>query len=106
MTAERALDKRGAGLEKSQQGRERAEAADAPPAGPREAPLLDERDDPRIDLQAIAWAPEAGDSFAVINGQIVREGGSLEGITVIRIDQDSVSFQEGTNKWQQNFKIR
>jgi hypothetical protein len=67
---------------------------------------FDQRDDPRIDLQAIAWAPGADNNFVVINNKIIREGGTVDGIKVIRIEKDSVAFQDGQKKWQQEFKIR
>jgi len=67
---------------------------------------FDRVEDPRIDLQAIAWAPGADNNFVVINNKIIREGGSVDGIKVIRIGKDSVAFQEGQKKWQQEFNIR
>lgn len=63
-------------------------------------------EDPRIDIQAIAWAPNSQNSFAVINNRIIREGGSVEGIRVLKIDKEKVVFQEGSDKWQQEFRVK
>lgn len=67
---------------------------------------LDIVEDPRIELQAIAWAPNAKDSFVVINNRIYREGGKVQGIRVLKIMKETVAFQEGTSKWQQEFRVK
>jgi hypothetical protein len=41
--------------------------------------------DGRLKVQAIAWAPEPKDRMAVVNNHIVREGGALEGFSVVAI---------------------
>ena len=77
------------------------------PSPPKiERPALKEMEDPRIDLQAIAWAPEPENSFAVINNRIIREGNTIEGITILQIGKDAVSFKEGSSKWQQKFRVK
>ncbi len=79
---------------------------DKPSKPVMKAPSLKQMEDPRIDLQAIAWAPDPKESFVVINNRIVRVGSSVEGITILQIEKDIVSFQEGSSKWQQKFRIR
>lgn len=64
------------------------------------------RDDPRIDLQALVWAPEAAQRFVVVNNRLIREGGSVDNIVVVRIDRDEVLFSEGGDQWYQKFNIR
>ncbi len=81
-------------------------ATEPPLPKTRQPAPLDQFEDPRVDLQAIAWDPGTHNSFVVINSQIVRVGGSVDGIEVIKIGKNSVSFQEGAKKWQQIFKIR
>jgi len=57
--------------------------------------------DSRIQLQAIAWSNNPEKRMAVINNKIVREGGSIDGISVTRILEDQVIFREG----EERFKI-
>ena len=64
------------------------------------------RSDARIELQALVWAPEVADRFVVINNRLIKEGDSLDTITVVKINQDDVLLSEGTDRWYQEFKIR
>ncbi|RJP78471.1 MAG: hypothetical protein C4522_12845 [Desulfobacteraceae bacterium] len=67
---------------------------------------IHEKRDSRIDLQAIAWAPEPEKSFAVINNRILHEGQSFDGITITHIGKDDVSFREMGNEWRERFRIK
>jgi hypothetical protein len=77
---------------------------------PSENPQTDNqktfRSDARIELQALVWAPDAADRFVVINNRLIKQGGSLDNITVVQINQDDVLLSEGTDRWYQEFKIR
>ena len=64
------------------------------------------KNDSRIKIQAIAWAEEPDRRFVVINNTIVKEGGSIDGITVVSIEDNIVLFNEGGNEWRQRFIIR
>lgn len=64
------------------------------------------RNDPRIDLQALVWAPEASDRFVVINNRLIKEGGSVDNIVVVQINRDDVLLSEGADRWHQAFQIR
>ena len=64
------------------------------------------RSDPRIELQALVWAPEASARFVVINDRLLKEGGSTDGITVVQINRDDVLLSEGADRWHEKFKIR
>ena len=58
--------------------------------------FIEERgDDSRLKLQAIAWSHNPEKRMAVINDQIVREGGAIHGVTVMHILEDQVIFREG-----------
>jgi outer membrane biosynthesis protein TonB len=59
-----------------------------------------------LELQAISWAPAAGDRLAVINGNIVREGASLEGYVIVQIDKDEVAVQKGAEQWKLVFDLK
>ncbi len=65
------------------------------PSVKKEPPPSPMPTDPSITLQAIAWAEAPQSRMAVINGQILREGESLEGIIVDRIKEDRVIVRKG-----------
>jgi hypothetical protein len=50
--------------------------------------------DNRLKIQAIVWSPIADERMAVINTRIVREGGSVEGFSVVEIRSDDVIVRE------------
>jgi len=54
-------------------------------------------------VQAIAWSKNPAERIAVINGLVVREGGSVEGMLVIRIDLDEVYLKKGDQTWLLRF---
>jgi len=56
-----------------------------------------------LKLQAIAWSSDSKESIAVVNGRILREGSSIEGALIVRIDKNDVSFQKGGEQWRQKF---
>lgn len=51
--------------------------------------------DGRLEVQAIVWSPVAGDRMAVINNQIIHQGNTVEGFSVVEIGQDQVLVKEG-----------
>ncbi len=59
-----------------------------------------------LKLQAISWAPAPGDRLAVINGNIMREGTSLEGYSIVQIDRDEVVVRKGSEQWKLVFNLR
>ena len=59
-----------------------------------------------LELQAVSWAPSPANRIAVINGSIVREGGSIEGYSVARIDEDEVVVRKGLSQWRLVFKLK
>ncbi|MFO7716501.1 general secretion pathway protein GspB [Desulfosarcina sp.] len=64
------------------------------------------RNDPRIDLQALVWAPQAAERFVVINNRLIKEGGSVDNIMVVAINPDDVLLAEGSDRWHEEFKVR
>ncbi len=64
------------------------------------------KSDPRIDLQALVWAPESTARFVVINNRMIKEGESIDNIVVVRINRDDVLLAEGSDRWYERFKIR
>jgi len=77
-----------------------------PPAPPLEESDKSYRSDPRIELQALVWSPDAAERFVIVNDRLIKEGGSIEGIHVVRINPDDVLVSEGSERWHEPFKIR
>lgn len=51
-------------------------------------------------LQAISWSKEPKDRIAVVNGNIVREGNTIDGYSITRIDKDEVVVRKGLDEWK------
>ncbi|MGA6924422.1 MAG: general secretion pathway protein GspB [Desulfosarcina sp.] len=64
------------------------------------------KNDPRIDLQALVWAADVNDRFVVINNRLIKEGGSVDDIVVVKINPDDVLLAEGSERWHEKFKIQ
>jgi len=60
----------------------------------------------KLTLQAISWAQNSSGRMAVINGQIVREGGAVDGFTVTDIGPDEVVVRKGTEDWRLIFGLK
>lgn len=60
-------------------------------------------DEAKYKLEAIVWAENPESRFAVINGQIVRTGGSLEGLSIVLVDRDNVAVRSGGRNWKMKF---
>jgi len=70
---------------------------------PRTAAVTEEssfQENPVLELQAIVWSDDPESCFAVINGRIVRANGTVEGVNVIEINEDSVSLKQGDTVWK------
>jgi hypothetical protein len=79
-----------------------ARAAKGQPAKPEK----NFRIDARIELQALVWAPDASERFVVINDRLIKEGGAVDSITVVKINPEDVLLAEGADRWHQKFTIR
>ena len=62
--------------------------------------------DSKLKLQAIAWSDDATRRMAVINNQIVREGGMVDGFSVIKIRRDDVIVNDGSASWRLEFSLK
>ncbi|MGD9007731.1 MAG: general secretion pathway protein GspB [Desulfobacteraceae bacterium] len=88
-----------AGPPRNGPARPAAPTGSVPPADPKSAnesayANADRLTDNRLKIQAIAWSPVPDERMAVINSSIVREGGSVEGFTVVAIRSDDVIVRE------------
>jgi hypothetical protein len=66
-------------------------------------PTKHRSDEARFKLEAIVWSASVQSRFAVINGQIVRAGGSVEGLSVIDISRDYVAVRSSGRDWKLRF---
>ncbi len=57
-----------------------------------------------LELQAIAWATDRESRIAVINGNVVREGESIDRAMVVQIGKNVVAFKKDGEEWQQLFR--
>jgi hypothetical protein len=62
-------------------------------------------DESKFKLEAIVWSNNPKSRFAVVNGQIVRAGGSVDGVSVAHIERDFVALGAGDEKVQLRFTI-
>ena len=58
-----------------------------------------------LHLQAIAWSSDPNSRIAVINGQVLREGGSVERALVTHIGKNEVVFKKQGEEWKQLFRL-
>jgi hypothetical protein len=58
-----------------------------------------------LHLQAIAWSSDPGSRIAVINGRVLREGGSVERVLVTHIGKNEVIFKKQGEEWKQLFRL-
>lgn len=93
---------------RTKKGDQQRGAALSPPANPAETqtgadvPVLESG----LELQAVSWSTSPANRIAVINGSIVREGGSIGGFSVTRIEQDEVLVRKGLSQWKLVFNLK
>lgn len=59
-----------------------------------------------LELQAVSWAQSPRNRIAVINGNVIREGGSIEGYAIVRIDEDQVVVRKDLSQWRLVFDLK
>ena len=62
--------------------------------------------DSRFKIQALVWSNEPGSRMAVVNDQVVRAGGSVDGAVVKHIGADHIVLKEGKDEWEVKFRIK
>jgi len=60
----------------------------------------------KLQLQAIAWSSDPESRLAVINGRVLREGGSVERVLIKHIGKNEVIFKKGREEWKQLFRLK
>jgi hypothetical protein len=63
-------------------------------------------DESILKLQAISWSQTPDKRIAVINSRIVKEGDSVDGCYIIRIDEDYVAVLYDKDEWQLKFSLK
>lgn len=62
-------------------------------------------DEARYKLEAIVWSNNSESRFAVINGQIVRAGGAVGGLSVLEIGRDHLAVRSAGRDWKMKFTV-
>jgi len=93
------LEKEIARLKADRQSRE-SSPAENPPAKPK--PL----NDSRFKIQALVWSNDPGSRMAVVNDQVVRTGGLVDGAVVKYIGASHIVLKEGEDEWEVEFRIK
>jgi len=84
-------------------------AVDAPPVGLTTAepsPLLPRLDSSLLRLQAVTWAVDPRERFALIDDTILRKGDSIKDFVVDSIQEDHIVVEKGGEKWRVEFRLR
>jgi hypothetical protein len=79
--------------------KERTAQRKVDPSPSRSESASQESAEPVLELQAVVWSEDATSRFAVINGNIVRVGGRVEGVTVTDIGKSSISLKLHDRSW-------
>ena len=88
----------------------KAEVLPLPPSLPavsenkKAQPQAKKPDRPLLVLNGIMFSP--GRSYALINNRIVKEGDTIEGVTVKQIAQDSVQMQDAEKEFKLSANIK
>jgi Type II secretion system protein B len=70
------------------------------PREARESEVIRDWQGEEIKVNAIAWTQNAKSRFAVVNLKTVREGDEVQGLSVVRIEEDGVVFEQGGTKYR------
>lgn len=95
-----------------------APAKPAPAPAPSEPPAATRTADPYADVpvgtvetlglqvQALVWSEDEASRLAVINGNIVKTGGTVDGNVLQFIGEDFVIIQKGPRNWKLKFQLK
>jgi hypothetical protein len=72
----------------------------------QERPELPRLDYSILRLQAVTWAVDPQDRFALVENAIIRKGESVKGYVVDSIHENHVVVRKGSEKWRVEFRLR
>ena len=72
----------------------------------QERPKLARLDYSVLRLQAVTWAVDPQDRFALVDNAILRKGEAVKGFVVDSIHEDHVVVRKGSEKWRLEFRLR
>ena len=77
------------------------DTAATPPTGePAPTPALPTKPMlPNLVLNGVLWSDNPERRVALINNRYLREGDSIDGVSVVKIEKKAVTLQSGTEKW-------
>lgn len=72
----------------------------------QERPELPRLDYSVLRLQAVTWAVDPQDRFALVDNTILRKGDSVKGYVVDSIHEDHIIVRKGSERWRLEFRLR
>ena len=57
-------------------------------------------------IQALVWSTSPEERMVVVNGNILKEGGSIENATVLRIGEDYIVVRKDGARWKLKFQLK
>jgi hypothetical protein len=72
----------------------------APKISPTDASVPEYTAKDRFDIQAIAWDENPQDRLVVINNSILREGGSIDGVSISQIGKNEIIINDKGQRWK------
>jgi hypothetical protein len=66
--------------------------------------VVNEAAQPGLVLNGVLWSDKPGRSVALISDAYVKEGETIDGVLVVKIEKNSVTLQSGEKKWTLNVK--
>ncbi len=73
---------------------------------PQQGHKLSRLDYSVLRLQAVTWAVDPRDRFALVDNAILRKGESVKGFVVDSIHEDHIVVRKGGERWRVEFRLR
>lgn|GEM_PF-6396104 len=64
------------------------------------------QDDAGIAIQALVWSAAPENRLVVVNGNILKEGGSIEDATISTIGEDYIVVKKNGERWKLKFQLK
>ena len=78
----------------------------APSGGNHEDLPVKTPDEAGLAIQALVWSAAPEDRLVVVNGNILKEGGSIEGASVAFIGEDYIIVRKDGARWKLKFQLK
>ena len=78
----------------------------APSGGRHEDLPIKSPDEAGLSIQALVWSAAPEDRLVVVNGNILKEGGAIEGASVAFIGEDYIIVKKDGARWKLKFQLK